>query len=369
MIKIFKDISKIENQIYKIKDEFKKFYKEVILNEIGGCLIIRSKNDNTDKHLILQSGLHGIEGYVGFAMINHFIEKYVIESHESKEFIKNYDISLIINANPYGVKNKRRVNENNVDLNRNFMPDEKNFKNQNDQYYLIDEVINPKKRIVNFYISYVQTIFGLLKLVLKIGASKFKSILLTGQRYNSNGVYYMGEEYQIQTRNLMKIYEQLFEIKGFENTIFVDLHTGYGPACNMSIVNSYFMKENSFTQKLKNLYGNIVQSNTDSFYTMNGDLIDFIYKKYPSIKYATAFEFGTFGDSLIASIKSVIAIILENQYFYNNLNGSKDNYNLKDKTGEKVLRFYEIAYFPEKKKWWEKATLDFDKAIGVILSL
>ncbi|MFN3412340.1 MAG: M14 family metallopeptidase [Exilispira sp.] len=369
MIEIFKDFTKIENQVYRIRDELKNFYKEVILNEIGGCFVLSLKNDNTDKHLILQSGLHGIEGYAGFAMINHFIEKYVIESYDSKDFIKNYDISLIINTNPYGVKNKRRVNENNVDLNRNFMPDEKDFKNQNDQYYLIDEVINPKKRIVNFHISYVEAIFGVLKLVLKIGASKFKTILLAGQRYNSNGVYYMGEEYQIQTRNLIKIYEQLFEIKGFENTIFIDLHTGYGPAFNMSIVNSYFMKENDFTQKLKNLYGNIVQSNTDSFYTMNGDLIDFIYKKYPFIKYATAFEFGTFGDNLIAGMKSVIAIILENQYFYNNLNGSKNNFNFNDKTGQKVLRFYEIAYLPEKKKWWEKAVIDFDKAIKGILSL
>ncbi len=393
MLDIFEDYEKIQSQIPLIFEKLKKCYKEVDLNEFGGCAVLSARNDDTNMHLLIQSGLHGIEGFIGFAMINYFVERFLGENKlkydkvrnkkekvsENFKFERNFDLSLIINANSFGVKNKRRVNENNVDLNRNFLLSEKDFENGKekaflDQYYLIDKVINPKKKVKNFYFSYIETFFRILNLVLKIKASKFKAVLLSGQKYNPCGAYYMGENYQTQTLNLMKIHEDLFKLKGVQNTIFIDLHTGYGKAYNMSIVNSSFMKENDLTEKIKGFYDNVVKSNTDSFYVMNGDLIDFIYQKYPEIKYATAFEFGTFGDSILAGLKSIIALVLENQYFSYNLNGKKDDSLNKDvnsnRAGAKIIQFYEKAYFPKSKKWLNKAQQDFERAIcGIIHSL
>ncbi|MEJ5272999.1 MAG: M14 family metallopeptidase [Spirochaetota bacterium] len=387
---IVENYDQINEKINDIENKLKDLSFVVKKEDKDGCNIIYARNKDSKNHIIFQSGLHGIEGYVGFEMIYHLtmniLEKiFNLKSAEKDNSQNMFDITYIINANPFGVKNKRRVNENNVDLNRNFLLKDEDFINIKDDYYLVDEVINPKKKIKDF-----NTIFNILRLVVKIGTGKFKHVLLSGQRYNTNGVYYMGDGFQKQTIFLKNLYQNLFSEKGFENTIFIDLHTGYGPSYQMSVVNSSFMKlgkedesvkidknkgsktkndnikSDDIVRNLMQNYPLVVQSNTDSFYEMKGDLIDYIYKVYPSIKYATSFEFGTFGDSVLSSLKSVVAIVLENQYFYNNLNGKPVNEKELDRIGKKVLTFYEKAYFPKKLKWWKKAILNFELAIELI---
>lgn len=404
---IVENYDQINEKINDIENKLKELSFEVKKEDKDGCKIIYARNKDSKNHIIFQTGLHGIEGYVGFAMIYHLTMNMLEKIFKLKSTDKNnsqnmFDITYIINANPFGVKYKRRVNENNVDLNRNFLLKDEDFINSKDDYYLVDEVINPKKKIKDFNIAYIKTIFNILRLVVRIGAGKFKHVLLSGQRYNTNGAYYMGDCFQKQTIFLKNLYQNLFSEKGFENTIFIDLHTGYGPSYQMSIVNSSFMKlgkedesvkidENKFSKtkndkiknndNIKNNYNTknndiirnlmqnyplVVQANTDSFYEMKGDLIDYIYKVYPSIRYATSFEFGTLGDNVLSSLKSVVAIVLENQYFYNNLNGKPVNEKELDRIGQKVLSFYEKAYFPKNLKWWKKAILDFERVMELI---
>ncbi len=401
---------KIEKEIYELEEKLTSFGFYVEKQESEGCYILKARRNGGKNHLIFQSGLHGIEGYVGFNMINYFVnnllphyclnkgrlnnleDKDIKKKDNEKEkdkYLNNYDFTFIINANPFGVKYKRRVNENNVDLNRNFLIEKSDFENIKSEYHLINKIINPERKVKSFHISYIKTIFGILSLVVKIGAGKFKELLLCGQKLNPKGSYYMGDDYQNQSVFLMNLYEKLYNEKGLENTVFIDLHTGYGPSYQMSIVNSSFMKKcenpDNIIAKLKKNYPLVVESNSNSFYLMYGDLIDFIYRKYPSIKYATAFEFGTFGDSLIAGIKSVVAVVLENQVFFNNLLGSNETLesvrkfidegkkiknikNIKNISAiKRVLSFYEKAYFPKEKKWWEKAEKDFEMAIANII--
>lgn len=407
---------KIKNESFEIEKKLKGFGFSVEKQENEGCVILKARKKEAKEHIVFQSGLHGIEGYVGFNIIKYFVDNLLSEYYENGNKLDSsrnlYDFTFIINANPFGVRHKRRVNENNVDLNRNFLLERLEFEKIKDEYHLIDKVINPQKKVKCFFISYVKTIFGILSLVAKIGAGKFKEVLLCGQNSNPKGSYYMGLDYQKQTLFLINLYEKLFSEKGFENTIFIDLHTGYGPRYQMSIVNSSYMRKekgnfknineiNEINEKLKKEYPLVVESNTGSFYLIHGDLIDFIYQKYPAIKYATAFEFGTFGDSLFAGIKSVVAVVLENQVFFNNLSGSIENLesvrksidkekrkDIYDKKNEqkinerddeiknikyisaikRVLTFYEDAYFPKEKKWWDKAKEDFKKAIKIIIS-
>jgi len=362
---VAENFEKIIEKISELETKLKSRNFDVNRESFDGCEVILARKKETKKHLILQSGLHGIEGYVGFSMIYHF----VMHMLENDSDYNSFDYTFIINANPFGVKNKRRVNENNVDLNRNFLIKEEEFIKSKDDYYLIDEVINPKEKVKSFYLSYLKTIFGILRLVLKIGTAKFKHTLLCGQRYNPHGAYYMGDGFQKQTVFLKELYQKLFKEKGSENTIFIDLHTGYGPSYQMSIVNSSFMKNEKLAKGLCEKYPLVVQSNTESFYEMKGDLIDFIYKSYPAINYATSFEFGTFGDSTFAGLKSIVALVLENQYFYNNLDGETKKVTELDKLGKKTLSFYEMAYFPKNNRWWKKAILDFEKGISSILKI
>ena len=75
----------------------------------------RGKNE---KVFILTIGEHGIEGYVGSAMQQRFIDRYLPRLNP-----ETTGLLLVHAVNPWGMKYHCRVNANNVDLNRNFIYD------------------------------------------------------------------------------------------------------------------------------------------------------------------------------------------------------------------------------------------------------
>src|SRR5262249_30810012 len=66
--------------------------------------------------LLHSSGLHGVEGFAGSAVQLQFIKRMPRVSADAAFIIVHI-------LNPYGMAWLRRVNENNVDLNRNFVTD------------------------------------------------------------------------------------------------------------------------------------------------------------------------------------------------------------------------------------------------------
>ncbi|WP_408008007.1 DUF2817 domain-containing protein [Pseudalkalibacillus sp. A8] len=78
-------------------------------------MIYSEARTSNDQVVFLSSGLHGIEGYAGAAMIHLFVEEYLDQIDP-----ETTGICLIHALNPWGMRNLRRVTENNVDLNRNF---------------------------------------------------------------------------------------------------------------------------------------------------------------------------------------------------------------------------------------------------------
>ena len=68
--------------------------------------------------IVLTTGVHGIEGYIGSVMLDVFWKE-IYPGINSE----NTGVLVLANVNPYGMKYHRRYNENNVDLNRNFIID------------------------------------------------------------------------------------------------------------------------------------------------------------------------------------------------------------------------------------------------------
>ena len=68
--------------------------------------------------VILTTGVHGMEGYIGSAMLDVFFGEVYPDLNR-----EDTGIVVVANVNPYGMKHYRRYNENNVDLNRNFILD------------------------------------------------------------------------------------------------------------------------------------------------------------------------------------------------------------------------------------------------------
>ncbi len=90
--------------------------------------------DENEKVLILTTAEHGIEGYVGSAMQQRFIDKFLPRIDP-----RTTGLLLVHSINPWGMKYHRRVNPNNVDLNRTFDYDNSFDKSTNPDYdHLLD---------------------------------------------------------------------------------------------------------------------------------------------------------------------------------------------------------------------------------------
>jgi hypothetical protein len=70
--------------------------------------------------LVLSSGLHGVEGFFGSAVQLAFLDSL----GENWQPPPNVDVILLHALNPFGFAWRRRFNEENVDLNRNFLVDQ-----------------------------------------------------------------------------------------------------------------------------------------------------------------------------------------------------------------------------------------------------
>ena len=94
--------------------------------------------------IVLTTGVHGMEGYIGSVMLDVFFEEIYPQLNE------NTGVLTVANVNPYGMKYYRRYNENNVDLNRNFILDWDSFDlASNKEYPKVKEFLGPTGEIGN----------------------------------------------------------------------------------------------------------------------------------------------------------------------------------------------------------------------------
>ncbi|KMJ59375.1 hypothetical protein AB685_00335 [Bacillus sp. LL01] len=258
----------------------------------------------------------------------------------------------------------RRYNENNVDLNRNFIYDWETFdKEMNTDYEDLKGFLQPDKEIgtitwrdLGFYGEIATT-------VLTDGSTKIEKALLSGQYTQPKGVYFGGMEDEPSTKFLKGLFEDIL-LTDYSNILHVDLHTGYGPRYQMSIFSSG--KETMTKAQAEEAfnYPLVFTPDSDEFYVTNGDVPEYFVQLKDEVApsknlYSTTFEFGTMGDGLLASIDSVKRTVMENQLVQH---GSNNN------TANNILesRYREMFYHPEQ-KWRDKAEEDFLQALKGVL--
>lgn len=298
--------------------------------------------------IIISTAEHGIEGYVGSAMMKIFIEEFAPRLNP-----ENTGLLLLHGMNPWGMKHHRKVNENSVDLNRNFVFDGDFDSAKNPEFHRVKEFINPQRRMGSYPIENLRFWGNVIKNIITPGASTISIAALLGQHHTPNGIYHGGKEYQEGTRITMELYRRALE--DYRSVIQIDMHTGYGPRDQMSIIMSPLdpATSNELSQKFN--YPRVLKINAQEFYAISGDMAEYYYKlrntDFPDRHlFACGFEFGTFGSSLPARIRSLKAMVFENQLHWH---GARDS-----KTAEKVRHEFRELYFPAETKWREKALAD-----------
>ena len=314
--------------------------------------------DKNEKVLLFTMGEHGVEGYVGSAMQQRFIDKFLARLDP-----RTTGLLLVHAINPWGMKYHRRVNINNVDLNRTFLWDESFDPTFNFEYDSLDPIITPEKPIKKLVLSNLAFYANLVWKVIQGGWHAFKHTLLLGQYRNPKGLFYGGEDYQEETRIMINLYRQAFS--AYDQILHLDMHTGYGPRYQMSLVNSVFETGTSKEFAKKFNYPLVVAANPEEFYAIKGDMIDYVYsmQQHEFLRkklYATSFEFGTFGDKLRGKVGTPRAMTLENQLHWFGATN--------DRLAAQIKHDFEELFNPSAPEWKAKAVQDADQAFEGILS-
>jgi predicted deacylase len=308
--------------------------------------------------LILTCGEHGGEGYVGAAVLQLFCQEYLTRLKAD-----HTGLLLVHAINPWGMKHWRRTNAANVDLNRNFCESENQFTEYaNPSYEKLLSLLNPQSAVRNLAIRNLFFAVRLVKSILALGTKEIHAATLLGQYRFSQGLYYGGTTIQHETRVMMGLYRRCLEEYG--HVVLLDMHTGYGPRGQMTLVNSPHERRSSAEcQKFYN-YPHVVKSDPTEFYAMQGDMIDWFHqcarKEFPNVQfYATAFEFGTLGDSTLALIRSLRVFVLENQMHW---------FGASDQAREHIASEFHEFFAPQDPQWRAKAIADAQLAFDGILT-
>lgn len=354
-----------------LKDRVKALQAKNIAVEVNEYAIDKSDNlyiDNIylpstnekENLIVLTTGVHGMEGYIGSVMLDVFFE----EIYPTIDTTKT-GILIVANVNPYGMKYMRRYNENNVDLNRNFIIDWDNFDmSSNKDYPEVKDFLQPEGKIGNALWHEAGFYLSLAKEALTKGADKVSDALLTGQYEYPDGVYYGGSGDEKSTSYLKGVFGDCLDGE-YNNIVHIDIHSGYGPRYNMVIFNSVYETMTEAETKKAFGYDYVISHDSESFYATTGDTTDYFYRIAESKNtgkdlFSTCFEFGTIGDSFMDSILSLKYTVDENRQHW---------YPSDSKVTREVVRenYYELFY-PTETQWREKTVADFKAAAEGVLN-
>lgn len=256
-------------------------------------------NNNSPITVVHLAGLHGIEGYLGSDIQSEILNVW-----------KNYQVQcnvIFVHAvNPYGMAWHRRVNANNVDLNRNST--NHLLQTQKPDEFLPFLSFLSVKSGIDFFIHWPQ---ALLAALIK-GPRKSSHIIASGQYKYSQSLFYGGSNLQYELQNLKTTISELFP--STRRWIFIDVHSGLGPkAFDSLIVTGEDTAEVHFFAQTLDRDHIVDLSKSTNFYKATGLLEDLMRTAFlkNSVYYVTQ-EFGT-----VPFYRVITNLILENSWFLN----------------------------------------------------
>lgn len=168
--------------------------------------------------LFVSSGTHGVEGFCGSG-----IQTWLLRGGLAARLPEGVALVLVHAVNPFGFAWLRRVNEDNVDLNRNFL-DPAKPRPENPDYDLLAPALNPERLGAD---ALTRSLEAIRRFESERGSAATYRALSGGQYTHPRGVQYGGRAPVWSNRTLRAIWER--HARGAELAVLVDLHSGLGP--------------------------------------------------------------------------------------------------------------------------------------------
>lgn len=180
---------------------------------------------DTDPALVVSCGVHGVEGFFGSAVQLALLERLKTASnHQAIRYV------LIHAVNPYGFAHLRRVNEDNVDLNRNFMASTADYAGAPQGYAGLNSLLNPESppsRLEPFKAKALWHIW-------RRGLPALKETVARGQYEYPRGLFYGGKAPCASTQIIQNHCDAW--LAASPRIVHIDLHTGLGPYGNYKLL-------------------------------------------------------------------------------------------------------------------------------------
>jgi hypothetical protein len=171
------------------------------------------------KLLVLISSTHGIEGYCGSGCQISWLEN----RHYYRDATPDTAVLLIHAINPHGFAHGRRVTEDNVDLNRNFLDFSQPLP-VNADYAALQDHVNPKEWSPEALARADQAIAAHYNMP---NSDFLPRAIHGGQYVNQKGTYFGGFKPTWSNATFRSIVDKW--MKGKTDLGLIDYHTGLGP--------------------------------------------------------------------------------------------------------------------------------------------
>lgn len=171
--------------------------------------------ETAEKVVLVTSGLHGVEGFAGAA-----IQLKLLHDVASEGLPPHTALVLVHGVNPYGFAYCRRVNEDNIDLNRNFHDWQQPLPPRNPLNDALLALFLPEKW------HWPTLLVKMLRFAVRHGMKGLQQALQGGQYAHKNAIFYGGTEAAWSNEVMGDIAARC--AKHARKIVHIDVHTGLG---------------------------------------------------------------------------------------------------------------------------------------------
>ena len=235
--------------------------------------------------LFVTSGIHGVEGFAGSALQCAFLAAKI-------EPLPDCAVALVHALNPWGFAHLRRVNENNVDLNRNFLVAPGAYSGAPPEYRVLNRFLNPPSPpaadAFHLRAGYHAARHGLHAL---------RKAIATGQYEHARGLFFGGNCLEQSSAILLRWLSE--RCAGVKQMLALDLHTGLGRFAAITLLATRNTAAERVAALSDALAMPIAQGGAverSGAYFARGAMLDALPETLPHARIdALTAEFGTYG--------------------------------------------------------------------------
>ena len=240
---------------------------------------------DAERVLVVCSGTHGVEGFCGSAGQIAWLAGGL-----HREIPSGVAWLAVHAVNPYGFAWLRRVNEDNVDLNRNFIDHDAGHP-ENPGYDALAAALCPKSFDAD---AQAETGKRLAAYEAEHGLEAWLNAVVKGQYRHADGLFYGGRTAAWSNRSLRALLRR--RLRQARHVAYVDVHSGLGPSGYGEPMSCHPFGSPAH-RRLRDWYGDAVTATGDgtmNFVDNDGDSSNAVLEAAPQAEVAAiCLEFGT----------------------------------------------------------------------------